>query len=218
MTTALGERLRDRAFRELRNDIIEGRLQSGQRLAAAALSQQMGVSLGVVREALTALASKGLVEASPRKGFRVASLSEAEFKHLTEVRCNVEGLALSMSIENGGIDWETDVVTSFHRFMRVLEETDWRNDKDDYWEEEHAEFHRNLISGCPVDSLIDYCMSLRDATSMYRSRSLMSAASRDRDVVGEHLALRDAVLARDTELARRLLDKHYRTTYELLTS
>lgn len=216
MNTKVSETLRDQAFRQLRNDIIDGRLGSGERLSAVALSQEMGVSLGVVREALTSLASKGLVQASPRKGFRVAELSAEEFEHLTEVRCSVEGLALTMSIEKGDLDWETGVVTAFHRFVRVNEEVDWHDGKSVEWDEAHAAFHHSLINACPVASLVDYCMSIRDATSMYRSRSLMSHASYGRDTLGEHRALRDAALARDAELARKLLEDHYRLTYQLL--
>src|SRR5438270_5360420 len=67
----------DRIYRQLRSDILTGRLSPGQRLPFAELCQHYDVSIGVLREVLPRLTEQGLVSAEPQIGFRVMSVSEA---------------------------------------------------------------------------------------------------------------------------------------------
>jgi DNA-binding GntR family transcriptional regulator len=54
------------------------------------LAGRFGVSQSVVREALTRLGERGLVVASPQRGFRVRELSVADIAELTELRVEIE--------------------------------------------------------------------------------------------------------------------------------
>lgn len=58
-------------------DVIRGRFATGEALPTEpALCEQLGVSRGALREAVKALAAKGLVELRPRTGTRVKAQSE----------------------------------------------------------------------------------------------------------------------------------------------
>ena len=59
----------------LREQIINGTLQPGEKLAEAEIAQKFGLSRGPVREALRQLAFEGLVDYCPNKGCTVALLS-----------------------------------------------------------------------------------------------------------------------------------------------
>ena len=54
--------------------ILDGRLAAGARLGEVELADRLGVSRTPVREALTRLGAEGLVELSPNRGARVATL------------------------------------------------------------------------------------------------------------------------------------------------
>ena len=58
----------------IRDRILFGVVQPGTRLHLEDLAKEIGVSLTVVREAVTRLASEELVTASPQQGFRVRAL------------------------------------------------------------------------------------------------------------------------------------------------
>lgn len=89
--------LRDQVREELLSWLSDGRLAPGQRLEEERISQSLGVSRTPLREALTSLAADGLVEAVPRRGFRVPRLSAALARDLHPVIGSLEGLALRLS-------------------------------------------------------------------------------------------------------------------------
>jgi DNA-binding GntR family transcriptional regulator len=89
--------LRDQVRSELMEWLSDGRLLPGQRLEEERLSRALGVSRTPLREALANLASEGLVEAVPRRGFRVPRLSAEHVRDLHPVLGSLEGLALRLS-------------------------------------------------------------------------------------------------------------------------
>jgi len=91
VTSALVERLR--------NDIIAADLAPGQRLKLNELGVRYGVGLVALREALSRLASNGLVTATDQKGFSVLGVSREDFLDLIETRVAIDSLALRASIE-----------------------------------------------------------------------------------------------------------------------
>ena len=60
--------LHDEVLERVRDMIIEGRLEPGQRINEGQVGAQLGVSRTPMREAIKTLASEGLVEILPAKG------------------------------------------------------------------------------------------------------------------------------------------------------
>src|SRR5438552_4302674 len=87
-----------RVHERLREQILSGELEPGTELAEVALSEQLGVSRGPVREALGRLASEGLVIVRPRRGAVVRSLSTEEFLELYQVREALEMMAVKLAV------------------------------------------------------------------------------------------------------------------------
>jgi DNA-binding GntR family transcriptional regulator len=103
----------------------------------------------------------------------------------------------------------------------VLERTPLRTAEDpdrlsDEWAAAHADFHRALLEGCDNRRLLDMALSLREEAELYRRWSVSLGGEPDRDLAGEHLALRDAAVARDPAEAGRLLADHIEHTAGLL--
>lgn len=68
--------LRDVVFLTLRQAILKGELQPGERLMEIQLANKLGVSRTPVREAIRKLQAEGLVLMIPRKGAEVADITE----------------------------------------------------------------------------------------------------------------------------------------------
>lgn len=92
--------LRDLVFTTLRQAILKGELQPGDRLMEIQLAEKMGVSRTPIREAIRKLEKEGLVTMVPRKGAEVAGISEKMLKDVLEVRMNLEKLAFSLAMDN----------------------------------------------------------------------------------------------------------------------
>jgi len=92
--------LRQQVLEELRQSIISGRLNPGERLIERELISMMGVSRTVIREALRQLESEGLVAIIPNKGPVVRALTLEEARDLYAIRAVLEGLAARLFVEN----------------------------------------------------------------------------------------------------------------------
>lgn len=77
----------------LRDQILHGQLRPGARLEELPLAQQLGVSRTPVRAALATLASEGLVDHQPKRGYLVRGFRLDELMAAYEVRSVLEGLA-----------------------------------------------------------------------------------------------------------------------------
>ena len=114
----------EQVYTQLRTDILSGRVLPGTRLRFAELTDRYDCSTSVLREGLTRLAEQGLVQSEPQHGFCVTPLSDDDLDDLTTARCELEGLVLRKSIENGDIAWESDLVAAHHALDRTPMETD----------------------------------------------------------------------------------------------
>ena len=91
--------LRDVVFNTLRQAILKGELEPGERLMEIQLADRLGVSRTPIREAIRKLELEGLVLMIPRKGAEVAKISEKSLRDVLEVRRSLEELAI-ISIED----------------------------------------------------------------------------------------------------------------------
>jgi len=88
------ETMSQRVYGDLRELIMSGRVQPGQRLTLKNLSEAVGTSQMPVREALRQLAAEGALEFLPNKSVRVPVMTKEKFLELLAIRLQVEGLAL----------------------------------------------------------------------------------------------------------------------------
>ncbi len=203
------------AYAKLRSDIVDLRLPPGEKLRLKSISERYGYGMGPLREALSRLATENLVEIEDQRGFRVTTVSQTDLMDLTFVRRNIEILALRTAIEIGDDQWEGHVVSTFHRLSLAQERK--QNDPatlSNDWKERHFAFHRALVSGCRSPRLIAMRDLLYDQADRYRKLAA-SDFTNPRDIAGEHRAIFDATIARDADLACKLIAEHINKTTEI---
>lgn len=71
---------------QLRDMIIEGKFQTGERLQQDDLALELGVSRIPIRSALRTLEAEGLVKFKPHKGVEIITLSADELVELYDIR------------------------------------------------------------------------------------------------------------------------------------
>ena len=208
--------LTERAYATLRGRILSCRLRPGDRLKIGEIAGELGVSLAVVREALTRLGAEGLVSMESQRGFRVPPVSSQDLRHLTEARIEIECLCLAQAIAQGGLDWESDLVAAHHRLARQPERAeDDPGRVADSWAAAHAQFHRALIAGCSNPWLLRMRDALFDQSERYRRLSVALQESR-RDIPAEHAGLLAAAIDRDAALAAERMRNHLSRTSQVL--
>ncbi|WP_315928857.1 GntR family transcriptional regulator [Mesorhizobium sp. SP-1A] len=216
----------DEAYALLRRDILAARLRPGQPLKLGALSETYGVGWTPLREALSRLEAERLVTLASNRGFAVAPVSRAELEDLTHARLVVELPLLLESMERGGADWESAVVTAHYRLSRCKIAPDDSSDAAmDEWDEKHAAFHAALLSAAASGWLLRFQTTISDQLRRHhRHLSLMPAiraangqqdgnaqtmaALRQAMAIEHHTRLMEAALERDMARARDLLREH----------
>jgi DNA-binding GntR family transcriptional regulator len=204
-------------YEAIRAAILAGEFQPGQKLKPNELKVRYGVSLSVVREALSRLAEQRLVQSQPNQGFQVVPLSAKALRDLTDLRVMVECFALRRAIERGDVTWEAEIVAAHHTLTVTPPfEADPSSPISKSWEQAHRRFHYALIAGCDMPIVLDLCSSLFDASELYRGLAAPLTAEGARDVATEHAQIMEATLARDVEVGVARLDLHFRATTKLV--
>lgn len=83
-----------KAYEAIKEAILSGRIRPGTRLSQVRLANELQVSRAPVLDALSRLASEGLVERRPRLGYFVYILTDKDVADLYNVRCALECQAL----------------------------------------------------------------------------------------------------------------------------
>ena len=203
--------LGESAFRQLRADILQGRLKPGEKLHIERLSAAYGVGATPLREALSRLAAQGVVTAEGQRGFRVAPVSVDNLLDLSRMRVWVETLALRASIARGDRNWEAGIVAAAHR-LRGLEPLQ-RGGVTEDWARENRLFHDALVAACGSEQLLAYREHLQDMSDRYRRLAVLEGLP-GRDPDEEHDAILHAVLARRSARAVQRLADHFLLTTE----
>ncbi len=85
--------LGDRAYAQIAELLIAGKLAPGDKLSLRSTAEALGVSMMPVREAVTRLVADGALENTPNRAVRVPIMTVAQFRELTSVRVAIEGHA-----------------------------------------------------------------------------------------------------------------------------
>jgi DNA-binding GntR family transcriptional regulator len=83
-------------FKEL---LVSGRLMPGEQISLRSMAEALGVSVMPVREAVQRLCAEQALEIAPNRTLRVPLMSTSEFREITSIRMNLEGLATATATE-----------------------------------------------------------------------------------------------------------------------
>lgn len=93
--------LQDKVLMQLRDLVLKGDFEPGQRLAEQQLAERLGASRTPVRSALATLEQEGLVEVNESGGYLVRRYTPREVADAISVRGHLEGMAARLVAEHG---------------------------------------------------------------------------------------------------------------------
>jgi DNA-binding GntR family transcriptional regulator len=192
---------------EIRVRILNGDFVPGQRLVAAEIADEMGVSRMPVRDALRNLESTGLVETIPHHGTIVKDLSEFEIVELYQIRSVLEGLAARLASERS----DESQIEQINSKLSLHDLKTIQNEDYDSFTKLNREFHALIWAAAGSSKLESLLANLYDACSQYRNLSLLVSGRPD-SIFKEHLALFEAIKCHDCDKAERLARMHYENT------
>lgn len=153
--------LREEVVKYLRDKIITGDIEQGQRIIEANIQSELGISRGPVREALRQLEGDGLVEYKPRKGCTVKIITAKDAEESYVMRTALENLSVRLC--NGHFSEET--IVKMKEIVAKLEQFSNINDIINIVEYDER-FHELIIREINNDKLYEMWSSLSNLNAM----------------------------------------------------
>lgn len=194
--------LRDVVFNTLREAILRGDLEPGERLMEIALANRLGVSRTPIREAIRKLELEGLVVMIPRRGAQVASITEKDLKDVLEVRTSLEVLATELACERMDEAQFENLKKALKAFERALGGKDVTEIAG-----RDVDFHDVIFASTQNARLVQILNNLREQMYRYRLEYLKDFSSHAK-LLQEHQQLVDAIEHKDAERAVAIIKEH----------
>ena len=199
-------------YEKIRDRLIGGEFEPGQRLRSDELRKDYGVSSGTIRELLFRLSTVGLVDFLEQRGFRMPEPSKTLQHDLTQTRIMLECEGVCLSIRHGGVAWEARLIAAHHELKHIETYIDDHNfdgsaDLLALWRKAEMKFHTTLIQECKSELLKEFHENV-----YHRFRQQLITTDRQFDHipmnVEQHQNILEAVLNRDESLVRELIYTH----------
>ncbi len=191
------------ASEQIKDAILNGTFQPGDKLVETALTQSMGVSRTPLREAFRELAAEGYITIVPHKGAYVSRVKEDEVLDIYAITSVLEGLATRLATPNLQ---KGRANKKLRHFFQRLKRHHERGDVDSYWAT-NRDFHRHITSACGNSRLQSLIENLRQQIMKTRVVTLHAPGRLD-DSVAEHEEILQAILGSDAIKAECLVIKH----------
>ena len=202
--------LLQRVYEHLRDEILADHLLPGTELSEVALSKELAVSRGPIREAMGRLAAEGLITMRPRRQAEVRSLTPQELIDAYQVREALEVMAVRLLIPRVT---EADLARLEELIDRMAEHGAEGAVRE--FLAANASFHELLceLSGNP--KLQEVHHRLEAEIGRFQNRTLALRGSTD-DSLAEHRAILAAIRLRDADRAAALTADHIRVPAQRL--
>jgi DNA-binding GntR family transcriptional regulator len=191
------------AEHRLRDAILSGELQAGDKIVEEQLCADFGISRAPLREALRLLAQQGLVEHLPRRGSRVAEWSPNDILQLFALRHVLERHAIETALPLSNPDASLQPVRAALDMMRTAAQD---LDRDDA----HRIFHAAVV-GLADNRQLDVALQpilLKLQLPMAMNLREEARHHRARDGIERHQAILSALETNDPGVVIEALRDH----------
>jgi DNA-binding GntR family transcriptional regulator len=196
------ESLVESISRDLREQILAGKLAPGKRISQLSIAEHYGVSRMPVREALRALSSAGLVVMESARGARVAPLDGTDLREVYLMRERLEPMAVALAVPRVS---EADIAQA----ADLLKEMEGLGAGDSEWLRLDRQFHTMWYEHTAMPRLTRTIEQLWDVAQRYRAIfSMTPGAGSISDL--EHWLMLEAIRRRSPADAEALLQVHLR--------
>ena len=197
--------LRDKAYAALKQMITEADIYAHPeeiRLDEKQLSQALGVSRTPIREAMTLLEQEGFLRTEPRRGIFIVRKTKKQIIEMIEMWAAIESMAARLATINAS---DEDIAGLRRLFDEFRNSTPAEHIHE--YSEANIAFHQAIIRlsgshlmGKTIDDVLIHVRAIRRMTISQRDRASRS--------IKDHMKIIEALEARDTELAERLVRQH----------
>ena len=196
---------RDQAYEALKQAITDADIYAHReeiRLDEREISKALGVSRTPIREAMTLLEREGFLRTLPRRGVFIVRKTRKQIVEMIEMWAAIESMAARLATLNAS---DEDIAGLRKLFDEFRNSTPAEHIHE--YSDANIAFHQAIIRlsgshlmGKTIENLFIHVRAIRRMTISQRDRA-------ERSIV-DHMKIIEALEARDTELAERLVRQH----------
>ena len=194
--------MRDVVFKTLRQAILKGELEPGERLMEIQLAERLGVSRTPIREAIRKLELEGLVLMIPRKGAEVAKISENNLRDVLEVRRSLEELAIDLACQRMTEEELSELKKTEERFAKAIQTGEVMEIA-----QTDESYHEIIYNSTKNQKLVQILNNLREQMYRYRLEYIKDEDKRQILLV-EHDHIIKALSLRHVQEAKMAIREH----------
>jgi len=199
--------LGEAVFNALKEAMSEGILQPGDRLREDELANRLNVSRTPIREALSRLVERKLVEPAGGRGLIIRRLSHLEAVDLYAIREIMEGAAARLAAQNA-TKAEIDLLYSLNEAFSEAGLTSAEYAK------RNKRFHHAIGEAAHNQYLNNHLRYLQESLILLGSTTFQ-VADRARSASDEHKKIVDAIAAKNPEEAEKTARFHIRAAFSV---
>lgn len=189
------------AYCELRDRILNGQLQPGERLSLRGMANSLGMSMAPVGEALRELSRDGLVELEPGWGTRVRQLDAESLRgqHVlrTALECEASRQCASMA--------SNEQLAELLRLAETLDQAIGTRSSPEQVSELDSRFHLQIAELSQASSLVKALRSNQLVRLLARGSEIAHHVKRP---IRQHVILVESLQSRDPNVAEQAMRQH----------
>jgi DNA-binding GntR family transcriptional regulator len=197
----------------LRQRIFSRELEPGSWIDELKIAQDFGISRTPLREALKVLAAEGLVTMKVRRGAYVTEVSERDLSDVYHLLGLLESDAAAV-VATAATDSELQELQALHADLE-RSAAPKKPDRERFFEI-NQQFHKRLLEIANNRWRDQMVGDLRKVMKLNRQNSLLKSG-RIQESLDEHRELLAALVARDSNLCRQSMLKHFKSGLEAAT-
>lgn len=199
--------LANQVYDAIEQNILNGVYASGEIISESKLSEELGVSRTPVREAMARLENERLIGITP-SGTVVLGITDRDVRDMFEVKLHLEPIVsvmASQKISQEALAKLKDIIDQ-QEFYASKHNTERIRNLD-------TEFHDLIYSECGSPVFQSILSPIHHKLLKYRKASL-EKSDRSYHSVEEHMAIYEALKAKDRMQVEMLMLEHIRHAYE----
>lgn len=218
MTCYLGEKLlpqlknhkplKERVYKLLKESILNGDLEPGQKLSQDWLAKQMKVSRMPIRQAIERLKTEGLIESTPYKESKVANFSREDIKEIYSVRALLESYSARLAVSGIRVTDLNELKTINKKMEEYFLEKNYRK-----LNITNKKFHLTIYNRSGNNRLYSIIENLWDN---FPKGLFWNFSERVRNSIIEHQKIIKAIEKKDEQAVEQMIFQHIENTKDRL--
>lgn len=202
----------DRAYEDVKSRILTSELAGGDLISEGEVADRLNISRTPVREAFLRLQAEGFMKLYPKRGAMITPIARSEARDVIDARGVLETHAVRQATASP--ERTERLVAELRENLQLQDERIAERDLGGYALAD-ADFHAAIIRSGDNALIAHFYSTLYDR-QVRMARSSVSTDIIADDVVGEHVALLDAIEARDPDRFAALLEEHLKKIHAVL--